>query len=711
MSNKQGVDQSNNKATMAFLAHYEALHLDEVHSASFLRSTFDDDCWTLQFGHSNPFTLDFRIALSDTLTLAQCDQGQLVKLFKMWICSADHGGTSRGVFASSRSKRARVTLTVKLIDYCLLNWQALGLEQNGLRLFNANDMRTLLSELARAHRTTTSIYQWPRRLYAFLLAQIEQTPATVIAQTLSQYPFLSEPVWHLDSDDELEFIDQQLVELGGFTPQNMIRLRAALWHHGLYKRNGTTDFRWGLNTDKIITALYANKTLGRIKCPSPKCLSLLPMERRYREYPAAPIRHQHRTLNIAKIAGFMHVLQGLNSLSADSPSAPLSPLPEVSGASLIDQFNSSRSGRYISAPVKAVLASMRHAIEFYLVYGQAILSSYFELALAAHRVGESILAFSSRQSIAPYLSSTLDDLHVHQWCLNNTQDKFSILRISRRDFFAGYRRAPGLWELLRILYGAIGLVLGVLQARRSSELQQAMADTCLTADLQSFVTVNRKTGLMDINQSITRPIPQVVSQMLVSLQSFQTSLIEAGLLHKPAVILSYPSIFGPLRQLSHVAMNESMDYFCDFFETPRDAEGRRYYFRQHQLRRFFAQIFFWHHDSDSLDVLRWMLGHSDTEMIYHYISDTTPGEVLRQVKSEWGAHMLRQAAPQTDDLKRFLQHKYAVKDFTLLSEEALDTYIEHSLAHRDVTIEPHFIHDDVGTTYKIMVTVHQRPWS
>ncbi|MHC8346604.1 hypothetical protein [Pseudomonas sp. RT6P73] len=293
--------------------------------------------------------------------------------------------------------------------------------------------------------------------------------------------------------------------------------------------------------------------------------------------------------------------------------------------------------------------------------------------------------------------------------MKTTPGKFSKKRTSRADFFSGYRQAPGLWELLRILFGGIGLVLGALEARRSSELQHAMADTCLTADLQSLVTLNRKTGLFDHNQSIIRPIPPIVSQMLVSLRGLQTSLIEAGLLHKPVEILSYPSIYGPLRKLTHVAMNESIDYFCDYFETPLDATGRRYYFRHHQLRRFFAQIFFWHQEQDGLDVLRWMLGHSDTEMIYHYISDTTPGEVLRQVKSEWGADMLRKGAAQVEGLKCFMRDRYGVSDFTLLGEDALDAYIEHSLAHQEVSIEPHFIHDDEATTFKIIVTIHPRP--
>ena len=629
----------------------------------------------------------------------------------MWICNADRSCNNKGVFAASASKQARVATTLKLIDYYLLNWQALGIDQHGLRLFNDNDIRTLLSKLAGSHRLTTSIYQWPQRLTAFLQAQLDLSEEQAIAQTLDRFPFLKELPPRVDDDERWDLIDHSLVELGQWTEDQIVKLRVVLWRHGWYRRNGSTDFRWSLNTEKIINYLYAGRTLGHIKCPAPQSLSLVPIERRHREYPAAATRHQHQSTSLAKLGHIISVLGDLDGLSAFSCSCPLSSLSKISRACLMDQFKVGSSSRFISVPTHVVLSAIRHAIEFYLEYGQAVISSYLALALAARQANETVLAYSSRQSIKRFLAPALEKLQVQQWCLNTTRDKFSVERTSRHDFYNRFRRSPGLWELLRVLFGGIALALGALQARRSSELQNAMADTCLTVDQQSFVTLNRKTGLMDLNQTIVRPLPAVVSQMLVTLQDFQSSLIQLGLLEKPVEILSYPSIFGPLRKLTHAAMNESMDFFCDFFQIPTNSCGQRYYFRQHQLRRFFAQLFFWYHDNDSLDVLRWMLGHSDTQMIYHYISDTTPGEVLRQVKAEWGTHMLKKDAEEVADLRRFLHRQYGTLDFALLSQEALEGYIEQSLAHRDVSIEPLFIHDDAAISYKIIVCVHPRSTS
>ncbi len=76
---------------------------------------------------------------------------------------------------------------------------------------------------------------------------------------------------------------------------------------------------------------------------------------------------------------------------------------------------------------------------------------------------------------------------------------------------------------------------------------------------------------------------------------------------------------------------------CDYVETDLveydNGEYRRNYVRQHQLRRFFAMAFFWSKGFDGMDALRWMLGHSDMEHLYHYISESETGAVLNGAKA------------------------------------------------------------------------------
>lgn len=47
--------------------------------------------------------------------------------------------------------------------------------------------------------------------------------------------------------------------------------------------------------------------------------------------------------------------------------------------------------------------------------------------------------------------------------------------------------------------------------------------------------------------------------------------------------------------------------FYDFTEVECE-NNKRFYMRQHQLRRFFAMAFFWGNGFGSMDTLRWFLG-------------------------------------------------------------------------------------------------------
>ena len=45
--------------------------------------------------------------------------------------------------------------------------------------------------------------------------------------------------------------------------------------------------------------------------------------------------------------------------------------------------------------------------------------------------------------------------------------------------------------------------------------------------------------------------------------------------------------------------------------------------------------FFWGSGFGSLDTLRWFMGHTNIEHVYHYITESTSGEVLRNVKTQF----------------------------------------------------------------------------
>ncbi len=137
----------------------------------------------------------------------------------------------------------------------------------------------------------------------------------------------------------------------------------------------------------------------------------------------------------------------------------------------------------------------------------------------------------------------------------------------------------------------------------------------------------------------------------------------------------------------------NLNLFCDYFETKtveiRSDHMHRYYIRQHQLRRFFAMAFFWGSGYDGLDTLRWFLGHTDAEHLWHYITENTPGVVLRGVKAETIVHGInRDKIEGIEKLRELLKKRYSVDDVLIESlSETIEAY-QNDEEDGYITVEP-----------------------
>lgn len=626
-------DLRNLRSTLGYLETYLARENELFQSAPFLKSDFDAEVWHLDFGLSEPTTIDFRIHINKTFLLT-CLGGNLCRLFKMWICAA---GTNCSLSSSlsNTTMLSKVSNTISVIDWLLMNAEQLSMHEHGLKLLSSNDVNAMLASGCDSSYLSTTIYSWPNRLKSFLQHLLYNTPRNDVLRAIRDVQILKESWCH--PAGEYHEIDTLLPQ-STFSEEEKINIRAALWAGNFYIPISRSSFKYAVDTKKIAKVLYKN-TLGGIKeYPTPSFLQLLPYRDGFTEFPAAPTRSKHSSMGAPMIGKLISILDVLRVLEEHSNLCPISVLEPLPIQYLEEHFNLSRPGRFASLPIPIALSCLKNAIEFYLKFSKSIMSSYLKLMKAVRE--KNVPYRSSRKfsvDIRAYLDKKLVALNVVVW---NKPLSRQVMRPGNTasDIFHMLRSTPSLHELLQVLFGAIQITLGILQARRASELRKIIAKSCLSADLKSIETPNRKTGFYGINQKITRPIPYIGAQMIRSLEEMQEALIELGFLDHYTEVLSCPLIHGQLERIHAQKMQEKLNTFCDYFQTPLDASGRRHYVRQHQFRRFFAQVFFWHQGEheDKLDILRWILGHGDSEMIYHYITESTPGQVLRQIKAEWG---------------------------------------------------------------------------
>jgi hypothetical protein len=221
-----------------------------------------------------------------------------------------------------------------------------------------------------------------------------------------------------------------------------------------------------------------------------------------------------------------------------------------------------------------------------------------------------------------------------------------------------------------------------------------------------LVFFNRKSGVLGMREKEARPIPEIAVKMILQLEKLQEGFKKHGVLKENTRLFAFPSCNGDrFIELGHQRFNDSMDFFCDYFETPLDSEGRRYYIRQHQLRRFFAMLFFWGSAFGGMDTLRWFLGHTDISHLYHYITESTPGDVLRSVKANFAGQVLKHQPAEARELASLVQHHFGTDNFSVLDSDELDEYVEELMIEGRVEIEPSFLETNKGNSYRILIKV------
>jgi len=113
------------------------------------------------------------------------------------------------------------------------------------------------------------------------------------------------------------------------------------------------------------------------------------------------------------------------------------------------------------------------------------------------------------------------------------------------------------------------------------------------------------------------------------------------------------------------------------------------------------RAFFWSKGFKSIDTLRWFLGHTNPEHVYHYIQENTDGAILNNVKSQYIAENIKEYA----NLEGVLKEKFNIESYDLIDAEDLSDYINTLLEDKCIEVEPEFLEDDNNNQFNIIVKV------
>lgn len=668
------------------------------YSAPWLKSPFESHVWHIVIG-GHKSVIDFRVKLDDGTLLVDSRHSELLRALKCFLLLQTHLDVTGGIVYSSASMNSRVMIGTHICEYFLINSQELGLAKFGLGAITESDGYRMLKRLAHFD-ASDGIYRWSERLAHHLKVAGNSLDEATVAQTLFEIPELSRVC-------ESDMLGLDFVEL--------LRARVWLWVNGYYKFSHYDDgHMFTVDSNKLMPILYPRGTLKTSwkKSHIPE-LHVFRGPCLIREKPGAPVRGAQRCENPLRY--YVKAIGTLVHLKRLDLTVPHELVRATSNRTFIKQLDLQPLGRYATLPHDVVLKALADALEFSLKYGDEILNAYVEVSRCAAAQGVSVGTFLSTRPIERFLGPNLSALGTNCWSVAlQVKQQFCRGRKgipasdAEREFFQRFRLGHGLFELLYVLGGAILIVVGTLMARRQGELIDLKAGAFLDESGSRLVFDGRKSGTQDIRQRLVRPIPPVAVDLLLSLENFQDRLVTLGIIKHRTNLFSLPKLHRhDLSSVSDSRCNMMLDRFCDFIELPNNSLGQRYYIRQHQLRRFFAMLFFWGNSFSGLDTLRWFLGQTDAEHLYHYISESTPGWVLRSVKVDYAVERTKVGDPQTLPLLDLLEERFGTRNVLILDAEELGDYMEELMIEGRVSVEPHFIQGLEGREYRIMITVAQ----
>lgn len=668
---------------------------DRYTSAHWLRAEFASTVWTCQFGDTC-VVVDWDVAVgSSGLRLTSPSQALLLRTFKCWLVLSTHPDVHRGALWSPKTELYRFTRTLDWIDYFLVRADELNLSTSGLACLSRDELAAALFTIAAACRKSDGVYDFSSRLSAHLRALGRAISATDLRGLVKQFPFLACDIQHSD------------VRVTDLTEDEIVRARAALWQQGMYSnRSRSTGYEWHVPLSLLTPRLYSGILRRRGGGRLPVELNLVPDDRANREYPGVPVRNES-SIGIDKInfRQYVRSLRELGLLHNVGLPVPITSLRTLDTEFTVPMSSLRGLGRFKTVPPDVVFFALRRAIEFVLTNGDSIVDAFLATVVEANNQGSSPDAVLAGGLNDPVAGTAVRDLCISKWTIRYTGAARERGRgLSRSEYHPQLRANVGLWDLLRVLYGAVQLIVGALMARRVSELVQLRCLSCIDDSRTYLLFQNAKSGVMGNRQVLARPIPPIAVRAIGLIQRLQQSLLDAGIIDTQHPLTAYPRSRGiSFARATGETFGDSLDYFFDYIEMPLDDHGRRYYLRQHQLRRFFAMTFFWSNSFGGMDTLREFLGHTDATHLYHYITESTPGEVLRSVKAEWAAEALRTQLSAADSLADLVESHFGTRQFRLLDTEDLTEYIDNLLEAGGVQIEPEFL--DSRGAYRIAIRV------
>ena len=505
---------------------------------------------------------------------------------------------------------------------------------------------------------SSGIYDFTGRTVELVKAAANSTTQEQVKAFVSKYPFVSRDI---AEDDLTLYLTKEM------------RVKACCWLYGQgYYKSGARFTNQG-NGTVLAMQLFEGKIVSPlVNIPTSPELWLTE-KARPTEYPPLKTENSETSTSRNTIKAYISAAKLINSnIFKDNASSPsIEATKTLSISKINDLVTLKPAGRTQTLLPDVVFKLTRQSFEFVLKYQQDILDAC--LLAISQGASKSVKSHSNKERPDIRRGKFIPEFHQNMSyterghfmqtqvmiTLNEKGVKAMGIRqvlpfeVLASDKYGAIRNNESLFELYSVLLGSCQYLTGIILARRQDELISLKSSGNLSPNENPFEEGNEDIeynlifklkksgngGKISTNQIIERPITNSFAKIIWRLEAFNEAVILQGVV-KGKTLGLFNNLDAKnccLTKPIPNTFNAHLDSICDYFEIPlvkmNNGELRRQYVRQHQLRRFFALLFFWQKRFQGLEALRWMLGHTDMSHLYHYISSNEVGDILNGVKA------------------------------------------------------------------------------
>jgi hypothetical protein len=619
---------------------------NEYEEPLFVKSNFLDDVWTIEYSDKKNSVIDFKVKMGDGLYLTDPKHNKTLNTLKYWIIfhtlDNENYRKSKSIMAES------IFAILTFFDAFNIHKNDTNIEKYGFEYLSENHFKYILDLIANSNDKFLSVYQLRERVLESYLKKAK------------------------------------IAFIGKVNESNI---------------DNWIDFN-NYYADISLKDLYPDTILKPVKKPTIKNIEIAKV-RITQEYEniLQDDDEESETRSLLSTRVFKNVLISLRKLHKfiNKFQNPIS-LPNKNTLDNIEHFNVDykNKGRFKTVPSNIIFSYVKNAIEFHYKYGEDIVETYtlFYQVLKQNNYNFNSFKYTEElnniflECLKPNLKEAgVISIKSENNKLYDGKERFNILR--KNNYF---------YDLIKVYYGAVQVVIGALMARRQSELASLIVGECIDEHSSSLIFKQSKStkGVFGTKNTLHLPIDPLGIEMIKNLEKMHIKGNGDALFSIPQI----KNIFTFKSSIDNTTYAENIDFFIDYIQGELK-DGKRYYIRQHQLRRFFAMCFFWGSGFGSLDTLRWFMGHTDVQHVYHYITESTSGEVLRNVKTQF----LLENVEKYENLLSLIKNKYNTEQFDLIDSEDLELYINDLLENEEIVVEPEFMQDNTQENYKIIVKI------